>query len=174
MARKGLPLTASAEGAGMFFIRLARRAEARTIAVMSRDLIETGLGWSWTPRRILRNIRDRNSNVIVAVADGRVIAFALMRYLDEEAHLLLFAVLPQRRRSGVGTALIEWLEKTALVAGIGTIHLEVRARNSDARRFYRHLRYEECETVRGYYRGVEAAVRMRRRLWPALNTNPSG
>ncbi|MCZ6894990.1 MAG: ribosomal protein S18-alanine N-acetyltransferase [Gammaproteobacteria bacterium] len=161
------------EGKGMFSIRLARRADARAIAIMSRDLIETGLGWSWTPPRVLRNIRDRNTNVIVAVAGGRIVGFAVMSYLEQEAHLLLFAVSPQRRRSGVGTALVEWLEKTALVAGIETIHLEVRARNNGARRFYRRLGYEEGDTLRGYYRGVEAAVRIRRRLWPALNTNAS-
>ena len=96
-----------------------------------------------------------------------------MRYLEQEAHLLLFAVSPKQRRSGVGTALIEWLEKTALIAGIETIHLEVRARNNGSRRFYRRLGYEEGDTLRGYYRGVEAAVRIRRRLWSAINSNAS-
>ena len=157
----------------MITIRLARRKDARNIAIMSRDLIESGLGWSWTGRRVLRHIRDRNTNVIVALDNGRIIGFALMQYLEEEAHLLLFAVLPKYRRAGVGSALVFWLEKTALVAGIGTIQLEVRARNDGARSFYRRLGFEERETLRGYYRGVEAAVRMRRRLWPALDVNAS-
>ena len=154
----------------MTVIRLARRVEARRIGNMSRDLIEQGLGWSWTPVRVARNIRDRDSNVIVAVSDGRIVAFALMKYLEEEAHLLLFAVLPTHRRRGIGRQLIAWLEKTALVAGVGTIHLEVRATNSGARAFYRKFGYEERETVRGYYRGVEAAVRMTHRLWPEVKS----
>lgn len=157
----------------MIVIRLARRHEARRIAEMSRDLIESGLGWSWTPARVLRSIRDRNTNVLVAVEHGRVHAFALMKYLEEEAHLLLFAVEPDRRRAGIGAAMIRWLEQTALVAGIGTIDLEVRASNRGAREFYRRMGYRERELVRGYYRGLEAAVRMRRALWQALDTNPS-
>ena len=140
---------------------------------MSRDLIESGLGWSWTERRVLRSIRDRNTNVIVALENGRTVGFALMQYLEEEAHLLLFAVLPKYRRTGVGTAMLVWLEKTALVAGIGTIHLEVRARNEGARRFYQRMGFDELETVRGYYRGVEAAMRMRMSLRPISNTNVS-
>lgn len=157
----------------MIAIRLARPAEARRIAAMSRDLIETGLGWSWTPARVLRSVRDRHTNVIVAVEHRRVLGFAMMQYLEEEAHLLLFAVDPARRRAGVGTAMIRWLEATALVAGIGSIDLEVRASNRGARAFYGRLGYRERELVRGYYRGLEAAVRMRRALWPALDTNPS-
>ena len=157
----------------MFSIRLARFGEARSIAMLSRDLIESGLGWSWTPQRVGRSIRDRNSNVIVALEGRRIVGFGLMKYLEEEAHLLLFAVVPSHRRAGVGSALLAWLEKTALIAGIGAIHLEVRARNGGARAFYRRMGFEEVETVRGYYRGVEAAVRMRRLLWSTLNTNAS-
>ena len=148
-----------------FCIRLACRSDAPVIAGMSRDLIETGLGWSWTPQRVARSLRDPNANVIVASVQQRVVAFALMKYLENEAHLLLFAVTPAHRRTGLGRALMAWLEETVLVAGIGTIELEVRARNAGARGFYRHLGFAECEIIDGYYRGVEAAVRMRRRLW---------
>lgn len=149
----------------MLSIRLARLADARPIAIMSRDLIERGLGWSWTPQRVARSVRDRDTNVIIGEQHGALVSFALMQYLEEEAHLLLFAVLAHRRRGGVGRAMMLWLEKTALVAGIGTIHLEVRARNASARAFYRRMGFEEREVVQGYYRGVEAAVRMRRVLW---------
>lgn len=153
-----------------FSIRLARTADARLIAAMSRDLIETGLGWSWTPQRVVRSIRDRESNVIVAERDGRVIGFGLMKYLEEEAHLLLFAVMPSARRNGVGSALLRWLVDTALVAGIGTIDLEVRARNAAGRAFYRRAGFAEQEVIDGYYRGVEAAIRMRRRLWSTFDS----
>ncbi|MGR8921020.1 MAG: GNAT family N-acetyltransferase [Gammaproteobacteria bacterium] len=148
----------------MHAIRLARRADAGTIAAMSRELVESGLGWSWTPLRVRRSIADRETNVIVVEADGRVAGFALMKYLEEHAHLLLFAVSADVRRSGVGSAMWQWLERTAEVAGVGTVHLEVRAQNTAARDFYRAMGFVDGETVRGYYRGVEAAMRMRRRI----------
>lgn len=148
----------------MFLIRLAHARDAHVIAAMSRELIETGLGWSWTARRVAASIADRDTNVIVACDGPRVIAFAIMVYREERAHFALLAVAADYRRLGIGGALWHWLEITARVAGIRTIHLEVRIGNGGARRFYRHLGFVDDETVPGYYGGVEAAVRMRREL----------
>ena len=36
-------------------LRLAHRSDAQAIATLSRDLIERGLGWSWTARRVMRS-----------------------------------------------------------------------------------------------------------------------
>jgi ribosomal-protein-alanine N-acetyltransferase len=58
-----------------------------------------------------------------------------------------------------------WLEKTALVAGIGVVYLEARSSNEIARAFYRGLGYHEIKVVQGYYRGVESAVRLAKDLW---------
>ena len=60
--------------------------------------------------------------------------------------------------------MMEWLEESAVVAGIGEIGLEVRVSNPVARRFYRTLGYTEIGLLQGYYCGVEAAVGMKRSL----------
>jgi ribosomal-protein-alanine N-acetyltransferase len=146
-------------------IRMAERADAAPIARMSRDLIERGLGWSWTAPRVLRSLLDVHSNVIVAPAPGAGLAgFGIMKYRDEEAHLLLLAVDPPQRRRGLGAALVRWLEASAQVAGIATIYLEARACNGAARAFYRQLGYREIQQVEGYYSGREASVRLARDL----------
>lgn len=141
-------------------IRFATRADALGIAEMSRDYIEHGLGWSWTRERILRNLRHRDTNAIVAVREADRAGFALMKYGDEEAHLLLLAVKPAHRRHGVGSALVEWLERSAQVAGIGRVTLEARATNEAARAFYRRLGYSQEQVLPGYYGGRETSVRM--------------
>lgn len=147
-------------------IRFARREDAAAIARMSRDLIEHGLGWSWTARRVLRSIADRRTNVIVAPDRlGGIAGFGIMQYLDDEAHLLLLAVDPSWRRRGIGAALVGWLEESAVVAGIGHVWLEARVTNLTARAFYAHLGYREIDRIAGYYSGVEASVRMARDLW---------
>lgn len=147
-------------------IRMAQRADAPAIARMSRDLIEHGLGWSWTAPRVLRSILDQHSNVIVASVSGAtaLAGFGIMKYHDDEAHLLLLAVQRTQRRRGLGAALVAWLEASAQVAGIGTIYLEARARNGPARAFYRRLGYREIQQVEGYYSGREASVRLARDL----------
>lgn len=146
-------------------IGLAHADDAPRIARMSRDLVEHGLGWRWTPERVLRQVRDGSTNVAVAREHGRIDGFGIMRYREEEAHLMLFAVDPQRRRTGVGRALIEWLEETALSAGIGVVRLEARASNHAARAFYRALGFVELAEVRDMYAHDEHGLRLAKDLW---------
>ena len=146
-------------------LRLATHDDAAVIARMSRDLIEQGLGWSWTTPRVLRSVRSPDTNVVLALDDQRSVGFAIMKYLDAEAHLLLLAVRPEVQRSGVGTALTRWVEASAIAAGIGQVYLEARVSNHAARAFYGRLGYGEVQSLPGYYQGREAAVRMARDLW---------
>ena len=146
-------------------IRLAGEPDAQAIACLSRDCIEAGLGWSWRPARVLRSITEPSTNVVVCREHGSLAGFAVMKYGDEEAHLLLLAVDPRKLRRGVGSALMSWLEETARTAGLGVIRLEARCANSPALAFYRHLGYREVARVPGMYRGMEDGVRLAKDLW---------
>ena len=141
-------------------IRFATRADALAIAEMSRDLIEHGLEWSWTKERVRRCLRHPDTNVVVAMRKDDRAGFGIMKYGDDEAHLLLLAVEPEHRRFGVGSAMVVWLERCAEVAGIGRISLEARASNEAARAFYRRHGYAQAQLLPGYYGGRETSVRM--------------
>jgi len=145
-------------------LQLARPADATTIASMSRVLIEYGLRWRWTPKRVVASIHAPNVNVLVARIDGHAAGFAIMRYGDDVAYLDLLAVAPPYRQAGVGRRLLEWLEKCAVVGGIFSVTLEVRAGNEGARRFYERMGYRTLVHLPGYYQGVEDALRMARDL----------
>ena len=147
-------------------IRLATRVDALPIAEMARDLIEHGLGWSWTRERVLRSLRHPDTNAVVAVRDGARVGFGIMKYGDDDAHLLLLAVQPAASRRGVGRALVAWLEGSARVAGLRRIVLEARLRNAPARAFYLNLGYSPREVLPGYYSGREASVRMVKEFRP--------
>ena len=140
-------------------IRLARIEDANAIARMSRDTIETGLGWSWRPQRVLVSIRDPNTLSIVG-GEGRVQGFCITQFADEIGHLSLLAVDPKFRRRGIGRRLVNWMLASARTAGIATVHVEMRTTNLAARAFYRTLGFEDAGVVAGYYRGVESALRM--------------
>ncbi len=146
-------------------IRLAKIRDATQIGALSREIIEYELGWSWTPPRIARKIKSRNANVVVAAKREKVIGFAVRGYIKDEAHLDLFGVDPTYQRQGVGTKLIEWLEKTALVSGIGIIYLETRLTNATGRKFYQNLGYKNIQRIPRYYDGKETAIRLAKDLW---------
>jgi ribosomal-protein-alanine N-acetyltransferase len=144
-------------------LRLASFADAQSIALMSRELIETGLaGWSWAPKRVARAIQAKDTTVLVAAVRHHLTGFAIMNFGDEQAHLSLLAVTPSYQRCGIGRQLMTWLEESALIAGITTFNLELRATNYAARDFYRALGFSEAAYIPGYYRGVETALRMSR------------
>jgi ribosomal-protein-alanine N-acetyltransferase len=143
---------------------LARMTDALEIAEMSRDLVEQGLTWSWTPARVQHFISGPESSVVVARRDRQIAAFAIMHFGDEVAHLNLLAVAPEHRRQGLGRQLMGWLTTTAIEAGVFRINLELRVRNESARIFYEGLGFDQMGVVQGYYQGREAALRMSRRL----------
>ena len=149
-------------------IRLARKdndSDAHRIAVMSRCLIELGLrGWSWDPARVTRAIRSRETCVIVAETDHQICGFAIAEFGDTRLHVSLLAVAADQQRNGIGRALMRWLEKSALTAGIAEIQLELRANNASAKYFYEALGYQFVRAIPGYYRGEETAFRMRKAL----------
>jgi ribosomal protein S18 acetylase RimI-like enzyme len=150
-------------------IRLAEPRDAQAIAVMSRDFIESGLGWKYDAGRVMRAIRDRETVAVVACdAKSALNGFAIMEFGDERAHLVLLAVRPSHRRSGIGHSLLDWLLESARTAGIASIHLELRAGIEAARRFYRAMGFYETVLVPGYYRSgegrKEGALRMLRVL----------
>lgn len=146
-------------------LRLANLADAGEIAAMSRDFIETGLGWSWTADRVARNIRHPEVTVLAAQHGLRIAGFAIMYFGQEEARLNLLAVRPGYRRAGLGRRLMRWLEESVLAAGISLVYLETRAGNLGAQTFYTKLGYRAVVRLPGYYAGREEGVRMGRDLW---------
>jgi len=145
---------------GSTSIRFASRADALAVAEMSRDRIESGLGWSWTKERVMRSLRHPDTNAIVAMRDAHRVGFGIMKYGEEEAHLLLLAVDPAQARLGIGSTILQWLERSAQVAGLARITLEARAGNVAAHAFYRRLGYTPAQLLPGYYDGRETSVRM--------------
>lgn len=148
-------------------LRFARRSEAPALALMSRDLVEAGLGWHYRAERI-RQLIDDTDTVALAACDGqRVVGFAIMSFGDEHAHLVLLAVRASHQRRGIARRMTEWLLASAAVAGIASIKVELRTDNAAAYALYRGLGFAEMLRADGYYRGREAAIFMIRMLRPA-------
>lgn len=146
------------------------------MAVLSRELIETGLVWRYTAPRMAALIRDPETVALVACGtpqappqnrpqtglqtEPAVLGFAVMHFGDVQAHLALLCVQPQQRQQGIGRRLADWLAASARVAGISTIGLELRADNAGALGFYCRLGFVETALVPGYYDARIAARRM--------------
>jgi ribosomal-protein-alanine N-acetyltransferase len=142
----------------------AKMGDAPAIANMSRTLIEPGLPWTWTPRRVAAHMKQRHSMVVVARSGSELVGFVMAQFGNDDVHLTLLGVAQTHRNAGVGRRLIEWVEESAVVAGLFMVKLEVRARNQAARRFYARVGYRESGVMTGYYSGVEDAIKLSRDL----------
>jgi len=145
-------------------LSLARLGDAPAIANMSRELIESGLPWSWTPRRVAGMIRQRDCLAVVAKAQRDMIGFVLAQFGADSVHIALLGVKEGHRRQGTAKRLIAWVEESAVVAGLFQVRLEVRQINRNARRFYTSLGYTESGRVTNYHSGREDAIRLARDL----------
>jgi [ribosomal protein S18]-alanine N-acetyltransferase len=148
-------------------LRAAHRSEAAAMAALSRLHVEHGLRWRWTPPRVRQQIEDPDTMALVASVEGQFAGFGIMHFGDLRAHLVLLAVEPRFRKSGIGSALLRWLEASCVTAGIQDIRLEVRAGNQLAQKFYRNRDFTITGRIPGYYDRREAAVVMERKLTQA-------
>ena len=144
---------------------LASPRDAAAIAALSRRLIEAGLPPAWPADRVLCHIKRTDSVVLTArrpdLGDAPVAGFAIMQFGETQAHLNLLAVETGYQRRGLGRQLMHWLHESARVAGTWVLGLELRATNAGAQRFYESLGYQPSGVIRGYYQGLEDALRMK-------------
>ncbi len=145
-------------------IEPARESDAQIIAMLSRDEIERGLGWSYTPSKILRAIRDPETNVVVARDLGVVAGFGIMEYGLDTANLRLLAVAREYRRRGLASEIVRWLEHVAINAGTFEISVQLRSTNHPALKLYEGLGYEVVDRVSQYYKLREDAIIMAKHL----------
>ena len=104
---------------------------------------------------------------VARVADiaGLIVGFAVgLNEPDAAAHVVTLDVVPEARRRGVGTGLMEALHEEFRRRHASQVMLEVDAGNEGAQRFYLELGYERQGLIPGYYKGKGDAVTMTRPL----------
>lgn len=66
---------------------------------------------------------------------------------DEEYYVENLAVLPERRRQGIGKQLMEFAEKQAQAKGLKRMVLDVETENEGARRLYQRLGFQATKVM---------------------------
>ena len=144
----------------------ARRArkEFKRLELESFVLSGTADWGAWTEARVARAIEDPETNVVVVGEPRAIVAFGIMSYPDENAHLLLLAVRHANQRQGIGSAILQWLETVAGTAGAKRIVVEARRENVVARSFYCEHGYHERLISKGLYYRIEDGIRIEKWL----------
>ena len=145
-------------------IGFARLSDANEISQLSRKEVEYGLGWNYTPSKIIRIIKNKSKNIIVARVERELVGFGVMTYRKDQANLDLLAVKDNYRRNKVGSQIVLWLEKVANTAGAFNVFVQLREKNVDAFALYECLGYEQLDVLPGFYKGIENGIVMAKSL----------
>lgn len=112
-------------------------------------------GEGWSRSQLAGILPMAGVSLMLARSNGGECAgFSLARRVADESELLLIAVVPDRRREGVGRMLLDYFLGEARDFGIKRVHLEVRDGNL-AVTMYRALGFEPVGRRRNYYQGSD-------------------
>lgn len=115
-----------------------------------------------------RCLNQPGSIARLAEGSGRILGFVVAQIESgDRAHIVTLDVIPEARRQGIGTALMNAMHEELGKRGVRVSFLEVGVHNIAARRLYEGLRYRDLGILRGYYRGREDACSMGRTIVPA-------
>ena len=85
-------------------------------------------------------------------------------------HIITIDVLPEHRRSGLGSMLLATAEERLRSAGCRSAHLEAAVNNLSAIRFYKRHGYDIVAARPRYYSGGLSAFVLQKRLKPIQKT----
>jgi ribosomal-protein-alanine N-acetyltransferase len=106
----------------------------------------------WTAGLFLSELAQRSSrSYIVAKIAGRVVGYAGLMFLSQEAHVTNIAVDPEHHHQKIGTRLLLTLVTEALARGNDVISLEVRVSNRNAQKLYEKFGFHTVGVRKGYY-----------------------
>jgi ribosomal-protein-alanine N-acetyltransferase len=111
---------------------------------------------------------NRMARYLVARAGDRIVGFAGIWTMVDDAHVTTFGVHPEWRRQAIGRQLLLNLCELAGAIGARRLTLEVRESNAAAQALYRRFGFEVVGRRRAYYTddGEDALVM----TTPALET----
>jgi ribosomal protein S18 acetylase RimI-like enzyme len=146
--------------------------------------------WEMAQRAMGREIRFKWFKIIRLRHFPRLIGaiIAMARTFeplsDEDYTIQALAVLPEMRRQGVATGLVEHATDQTRSKGLQRLVLDVLIENEGARRFYEHMGFREVKRITDprfcRWFGVQGSIRMTKEIAAQISTvesassHPSG
>ena len=123
----------------------------------------------WSRKSFIDELRKNPRAIyLVAMVDGRVAGYGGMWHVINEGHITNVAVAENKRRCGVGDAIVKEIERIARELDIIGLTLEVRMNNASAQRLYFRNGFKAEGIRKNYYSDTrEDAIVM----WKMFTTN---
>lgn len=114
----------------------------------------------WTEEELNKAFMSKLNNIFVARMDGAVVGFIIAENNIDEINISKVAVDKNYRNHGIGSQLVEAVEKFTKEKNIDCVSLEVSENNFTAKTLYEKLGYNKRRVRKGYYRDGSDAIEM--------------
>ncbi len=131
----------------MVEIRTYEERDEAAVAALWREVFPDAPAHNVPEEDIRRKLAVQRDLFFVAVDGGELVGTALAGYDGHRGWVYCVAVKPNRRRRGIGDALMARVEEDLRAMGCAKLNLQVRATNREAVAFYERLGYAVEERV---------------------------
>ena len=132
-------------------LRPMRRSDVESLLPFEQVLFAGDPSWTAEQFRSELDGVPATRWYVVAEEAGDLVGYAGLFHSGETADVQTLAVVPDRQRQGVGTALLDGLVAEARRRGASELLLDVREDNVAAQALYAHYGFEQLSRRRGYY-----------------------
>jgi [ribosomal protein S18]-alanine N-acetyltransferase len=106
----------------------------------------------WSADTFVGMLDRETVEALVMVDDiGSVLGYAVLWCILDQGELANIAIVPERRRDGLGAWLLRHVVDVARSRGVEKLFLEVRTSNEAAIRLYRRFGFDDVGARRDYY-----------------------
>ena len=116
----------------------------------------------WNIDILKDELTSKTSQFICAKYENKIVGFAGIKIILDEADIMNIAVKKDYRRQGIATLLLNYILTICKEKSITTIHLEVNEKNFSAISLYQKLGFKECGRRKQYYDNKYDAILMKK------------
>lgn len=142
-------------------IRPMEERDAEQLAEIEKEAFTS----PWSQQAFLNEVRENKLARYLVVEDqGKILGYAGMWLIINEAHITNIAVREEYRGRGIGNLLVQGLISLAMLMEIEAMTLEVRVSNKIAQDLYKKHGFIESGIRPKYYDNKEDALIMWKRI----------
>ena len=114
---------------------------------------------AWSINNLISEFNNEYSHFFGEVVDDKIVGYVCVRTMYEEAQICNIAVLPDYRRQGIASRLLNAVEEFSATQDCERSELEVNTSNTPAVELYKKCGYEIAGTRVNFYRRTRYATR---------------
>jgi [ribosomal protein S18]-alanine N-acetyltransferase len=119
----------------------------------------------WSRQMFADELANKAATVVCFTVAEKVVGYLCFWEVVDEGHLLNIAVHPDHRHDGLGSFIMDYLERTCAERGLRRILLDVARRNVPARNLYKQRGFHAIGFRKNYYAETQDdALVMEKRL----------